>query len=236
MKINKNQIFEEIIDTYNLLIDLKLEYLYGIKPILIKTYHKKFSNLHLIPKIEKIILTRGIGLSSKNNELLDNHIFEFETITGQKPIITKAKKSISGFKIYKNLEIGLKVTLRNKKMYSFLTKLIFFTFSQIKDFKGLSIRNFDKAGNYHFGINNQFIFPEINYNHESQDLGFTISIILKQSNKKKSLNKQINSLILFKFLRFPFYDYGYYNKYENFSDIKDVWKKKRILKRKRWSK
>nr|YP_009193375.1 ribosomal protein L5 [Nitzschia sp. IriIs04]BAT70300.1 ribosomal protein L5 [Nitzschia sp. IriIs04] len=235
MKINKNHILEEIVEIYNLLIDLKSEYFYGIKPILIKKYNKQFPNLHLIPKIEKIILTRGIGLSSKNKELLNNHIFEFETITGQKPIITKAKRSISGFKIHKNLEIGLSVTLRNKKMYAFLTKLLFFTFPQIKDFKGLSIRNFDKAGNYHFGINNQFIFPEINYNHESQDLGFTISIILNQSNKKKTIKKQINNLILFKFLRFPFYDYGYYNKYESFLDIKDIWKKKRILKRKRWS-
>nr|QES95294.1 ribosomal protein L5 [Nitzschia sp. (in: diatoms)] len=236
MNKKKNYILEEIVDIYNLLIDLKLEYLNGIKPILIKKYTKNFSNCHLIPKIEKIVVNRGIGLSYKNEELLNNHIFEFETITGQKPIITKVKTSIAGFKIHKNMEVGLSVTLRNKKMYSFLTKLIFFTFPQLKDFKGLSVRNLDKAGNFHFGVNNQFIFPEIEYNHDSSDLGFTISIILSQLNNKKMIKKQLNSLLVFKFLRFPFYDYGYYNKYKNFTDIQEIWKKKRILKRKRWSK
>ena len=88
-------------------------------------------------------------------------IQEFKAITGQKPLVTRSKKAIAGFKIREDLELGLTVTLRGEKMYAFLTKLIFFTFSQIRDFRGLSVRSFDKAGNYTLGLNEQLIFPEI---------------------------------------------------------------------------
>merc|ERR1711997_1186234 len=105
-------------------------------------------------------------------------------ITGQKPIVTKAKKAIAGFKIRDDMELGLTVTLRGKKMESFLTKLIFFTFSQIRDFRGLSVRNFDKAGNYTFGLKEQLIFPEIEYDNVDQTQGFTINIILENCSPK----------------------------------------------------
>merc|ERR1711966_112306 len=113
------------------------------------------------------------------------NIEEFERITGQKPVITRAKKAIAGFKIRENMELGLSVTLRGQKMYTFLTKLIFFTFAQIRDFRGLSLRSFDKAGNYTFGLKEQLIFPEINYEDVDQAQGFTITLVTGSASKKK---------------------------------------------------
>merc|ERR1712232_105576 len=122
--------------------------------------------------------------AAQNTNLLKKNIEEFERITGQKPVITRAKKAIAGFKIRENMELGLSVTLRGEKMYSFLTKLLFFTFAQIRDFRGLSLRSFDKAGNYTFGLKEQLIFPEIDYDDVNQTQGFTINIVLEDSSPK----------------------------------------------------
>ena len=167
--------------------------------------------------LQKIQINRGLGLSTQNTNILKKSIEEFTRITGQKPIITKAKKAIAGFKIRENLELGLSVTLRGKKMYAFLTKLIFFTFAQIRDFRGLSVRSFDKAGNYTFGLKEQIIFPEINFDDVDQLQGFTITLVVNASsskNRSKTINKVLNGMILLKFLRFPLNDCGYYEKYE----------------------
>jgi ribosomal protein L5 len=137
-------------------------------------------------------------------------------------LITKAKKAIAGFKIREDMELGLSVTLRGEKMYTFLTKLLFFTFAQIRDFRGLSLRSFDKAGNYTFGLKEQLIFPEIEYDEVDQTQGFTINIVLENCSPKyrsKSIDKILNGMILFKFLRFPLNDCGYYEKYSSFSEI-----------------
>ena len=139
---------DEIADIYNLLGDIRKEYEIGIRPILMKNSPKLFRNLHTVPKLKKIIVNRGLGLAAQNSNVLKKNIQEFEKITGQKPIVTKAKKAIAGFKIREEMELGLSVTLRNEKMYTFLTKLLFFTFAQIRDFRGLSLRSFDKSGNY----------------------------------------------------------------------------------------
>jgi hypothetical protein len=136
------------------------------------------------------------------------------------------------------MELGLSVTLRGEKMYTFLTKLLFFTFAQIRDFRGLSLRSFDKAGNYTLGLKEQLIFPEIEYDEVDQIQGFTINIVLEHGSPKyrsQSMDKILNGMILFKFLRFPLNDCGYYEKYESFSEINRAWDKKRHLKRKRWS-
>ena len=229
---------EEIADIYNLLGNIKKEYEEGIKPILIKNSPKRFANPHTVPKLNKIQINRGLGLSAQNTNLLKKNIEEFEKITGQKPMITKSKKAIAGFKIRENMELGLSVTLRGEKMYAFLTKLVFFTFAQIRDFRGLSLRSFDKAGNYSFGLKEQLIFPEINYDDVDRTEGFTINIVLEHSSpkyKSKSMDKILNGMILFKFLRFPLNDCGYYEKYSSFSEINQVKKKKKHLKRKRWS-
>jgi large subunit ribosomal protein L5 len=229
---------EEIAEIHNLLGDIKKEYEKGIKPILLKNSQKLFKNPHTVPKLKKIQINRGLGVAAQNTNILKKNIEEFEKITGQKPIITKAKKAIAGFKIRENMELGLSVTLRGEKMYSFLTKLLFFTFAQIRDFRGLSLRSFDKAGNYTLGLKEQLIFPEIEYDEVDQIHGFTINIVLDHGSPKyrsQSIDKILNGMILFKFLRFPLHDCGYYDKYESFSDLNRAWDKKRHLKRKRWS-
>jgi large subunit ribosomal protein L5 len=205
---------------------------------LIKHSPQLFKNIHTVPKLKKIQINRGLGLAAQNTNILKKNIEEFEKITGQKPVITKSKKAIAGFKIREDMELGLSVTLRGEKMYAFLTKLLFFTFSQIRDFRGFSLRSFDKAGNYTFGLKEQLIFPEINYEDVDQVQGFTISIVLEHASPKarsQSIDKILNGIILFKFLRFPLNDCGYYEKYESFSELNQAWDKKRHLKRKRWS-
>jgi hypothetical protein len=136
------------------------------------------------------------------------------------------------------MELGLSVTLRGEKMYVFLTKLLFFTFAQIRDFRGLSLRSFDKAGNYTLGLKEQLIFPEVDYDEVDQTQGCTITIVLDHNSPKfrnESIDKILNGMILFKFLRFPLNDCGYYDRYDSFSEINRAWDKKRHLKRKRWS-
>ena len=235
--INQHSL-EEIANIYNLLGDIKKEYEEGIKPILLKNSSKIFKNPHTVPKLKKIQINRGLGLGAQNTNVLKKNIEEFEKITGQRPLITRSKKAIAGFKIRENMELGLSVTLRGEKMYAFLTKLLFFTFSQIRDFRGLSLRSFDKAGNYTFGLKEQLIFPEIDYDDVDQVQGFTINIILEHGSPKyrsNSIDKILNGIILFKFLRFPLNDSGYYDKYESFEEINRTWDKKKHLKRKRWS-
>jgi large subunit ribosomal protein L5 len=235
--LNQNSL-EEIAEIHNLLGDLRKEYEEGIKPILLKNSPDIFSNPQSVPKLKKIQVNRGLGLSAQNTNILKKNIEEFEKITGQKPIIARAKKAIAGFKIRENMELGISVTLRGEKMYAFLTKLLFFTFAQIRDFRGLSLRSFDKAGNYTLGLKEQLIFPEIDYEDVDQVYGTTITIVLDHCSPKsrsKSIDRILNGMILFKFLRFPLNDCGYYDKYESFSEINRTWDKKRHLKRKRWS-
>lgn len=235
--LNQNSL-EEIAEIHNLLGDIRKEYEEGIKPILIKNSPDLFSNPQSVPKLKKIQINRGLGLSAQNTNILKKNIEEFEKITGQKPLITRSKKAIAGFKIRENMELGISVTLRGEKMYAFLTKLLFFTFAQIRDFRGLSLRSFDKAGNYTLGLKEQLIFPEIDYEDIEQVYGTTITIVLDHCSPKsrsKSIDKILNGMILFKFLRFPLNDCGYYDKYESFSELNRTWDKKRHLKRKRWS-
>ena len=194
-----------------------------------------FGNCHKIPKLKKIQINRGLGLAAQNTNMLKKSIEEFTKITGQKPIITKSKKAIAGFKIREDMELGLTVTLRGEKMYTFLTKLIFFTFAQIRDFRGLSVRSFDKAGNYSFGLKEQLIFPEIDYEDVVQVQGFTITLVMSSYSKKTVFNNIFNGMVLLKFLRFPLNDSGYYERYESLQDISQVWDRKKHLRRKRWA-
>lgn len=230
------QSLEEIAEINCLLEDIKKEYENGIRPVLQKNYSQIFNNPHKLPKLKKIQINRGLGLAAQNSNILKKSIEEFTKITGQKPIITKAKKAIAGFKIRDNMELGLTVTLRGEKMYAFLKKLIFFTFSQIRDFRGLSVRSFDKAGNYTFGLKEQLIFPEIEYEDVDQIQGFNITIVVSSSSSKsKIMEKILNGIILFNFLRFPLNDAGLYDKYLTISEINTSWERKKHLRRKRWS-
>jgi large subunit ribosomal protein L5 len=235
--LNQHSI-QEIAEIHGLLDDIKKEYENGIKPLLLKNSPTLFENPHTLPKLKKIQINRGLGLAAQNSNVLKKNIEEFVKISGQKPLITKSKKAIAGFKIREEMELGLKVTLRGEKMYTFLTKLIFFTFAQIRDFRGLSLRSFDKAGNYTFGLKEQLIFPEINYEDVEQTQGLTITLVFQSTSPKyrsTTMDKILNGMILFKFLRFPLNDCGYYDKYSSFSEISRAWEKKRHLKRKRWS-
>ena len=234
---NQNS-FEEIVEIHSLLEDIKHEYTHGIKQVLQKNDPDLFKNAHTIPKLKKIQINRGLGLAAQNKNILKKSIEEFQVITGQKPIITKSKNAIATFKIREDMELGLTVTLRNEKMYAFLTKLIFFTFAQIRDFRGLSVRSFDKAGNYTLGLKEQLIFPEINYEDVDQTQGFTISLVFSSSNRKtrsQTFHRILNSLILLKLLRFPLNDCGYYEKYSSLEEVNQTWDKKKHLRRKRWS-
>jgi len=234
----KSNSFEQIAEVHLLLKDIKKEYSEGIQKVLKRNQPKLFGNIHTIPKLEKIKLNRGLGLKGQNKNFLKKSISEFELITGQKPVITKSKKSIASFKIREDMDLGLTVTLRGQKMYAFLTKLIFFTFSQIRDFRGLSVRSFDKAGNYTFGLKEQLIFPEIDYEDVEQVQGFTITLVFSSSLSKaysKTIYKVLNGMILLKFLRFPLNDCGYYEKYDSLTEVSKAWDKKKQLRRKRWS-
>jgi large subunit ribosomal protein L5 len=131
---------EEIAELYGLLENIKKEYETGIHSVLRKSNPELFSNPHTIPKLKKISINRGLGLAAQNTNILKKSITEFTRITGQKPLVTRSKKAVAGFKIREDMELGLSSTLRGDKMYDFLTKLIFFTFAQIRDFRGLSVR------------------------------------------------------------------------------------------------
>jgi large subunit ribosomal protein L5 len=146
-----------------------------------------YSNIHQIPPIEKIQINRGLGGLAQNTKVLKKTIEEFRSITGQQPIVTKAKKSIAGFKLREEMELGVTVTLRRQRMYSFLDRLINLSLPRIRDFQGLDPRKFDKFGNYTFGITDQLIFPEIEYETVDQSLGFNITIATSAQTPKEGL-------------------------------------------------
>nr|YP_010937718.1 ribosomal protein L5 [Palisada intermedia]WKW95697.1 ribosomal protein L5 [Palisada intermedia] len=164
---------------------LKQIYEEKICPELFKEF--QYKNIHEIPKIVKITINRGIGEAAQNVKVIDKSIEEFTYITGQKPIITKTKKSIAGFKIRENMPIGLKVTLRKEKMYDFLNKLINLSLPRIRDFRGISNKQFDGRGNYNLGLREQIIFPEINYEQIDHIRGMNINIITTAKSDKESL-------------------------------------------------
>ena len=155
--------------------DLKSFYKQTIVPSLIADFGYK--NIEQVPKIVKISVNRGIGEASKNAKELDASVQELSIIVGQKPTINQSKKSIAGFKIRDGMSIGASVTLRRAQMYTFLTKLIHIVLPRIRDFRGISPNGFDGRGNYNLGLNEQLIFPEINYDDVTQMRGLDISII-----------------------------------------------------------
>ena len=156
-----------------------------------------FKNLYMGPKIEKIVLNMGLGLDGNDSKILKTSEEDLAKITGQKPVITKFKKSVANFKTRKGSNAGLKVTLRKNKMYEFIDRLVNIALPRIKDFRGLSSDGFDKFGNYSFGIKEHIIFPEVNFDKVDRVRGLDISIIIK--------NKKIeDSHELLKKFNFPF--------------------------------
>lgn len=136
-----------------------------------------YSNIHQVPKVVKVIVNRGLGEASQNAKALESSIREISTITGQKPVVTRAKKAIAAFKLRKGMPVGVMVTLRGDRMYAFLERLINLALPRIRDFRGISAKSFDGRGNYSLGVKEQLIFPEIDYDTIDQIRGFDISIV-----------------------------------------------------------
>ena len=136
-----------------------------------------YKNNHQIPKIEKIVINRGLGDASQNAKLLDSSLKELTIIAGQKGVITRSKKAIAAFKLRQKMPVGISVTLRGEKMYAFLDRLINLALPRIRDFQGISPKSFDGQGNYSLGLEEQLMFPEIDYDKIDQLRGMDISII-----------------------------------------------------------
>ena len=154
---------------------LKEKYLNEIVPSLKEKHNYK--SVMEVPKIEKIVINMGVGDANQNSKLIDAAVADLALISGQKPVITKAKKSIAGFKLREGAPIGCKVTLRGEKMYDFLEKLIRISLPRVKDFRGVSKRSFDGRGNYTLGIKEQLIFPEIEFDNVVKVRGMDIVIV-----------------------------------------------------------
>lgn len=163
---------------------LKEKYKNEIAPALAKEF--EIENVMAIPKLEKIVVNMGIGEAIGNSKVLDTAVEELQTITGQKPVITKAKKSIAAFKLRQGMSIGTMVTLRGDRMYEFLDRLISVALPRVRDFRGISARAFDGRGNYTLGIREQLIFPEIDFNKVDKTRGMNISIVTTAENDEQS--------------------------------------------------
>ena len=156
-----------------------------------------YKNHYMVPEIQKVVLNMGLGAEGNDAKIIKSSEEDLAQITGQKPVITKFKKSISNFKTRKDTNAGLKVTLRKNKMYEFIDRLVHIALPRIKDFRGLSPKGFDKFGNYTFGIKEQIIFPEVNFDKVDKIRGVDITIVIKALKKEDSFE-------LLKKMNFPF--------------------------------
>lgn len=164
---------------------LKTYYVQNILPKLFEQF--KYNNKHEVPKIEKIVINRGVGDASQNSKLIDASLKEIAVIAGQKGIITRSKKSIAGFKIREEMPVGVSVTLRGDRMYGFLDRLIHLALPRVRDFQGINPKSFDKNGNYSLGLEEQLMFPEIEYDKIDQIRGMDISIVTSAKNQEEGL-------------------------------------------------
>jgi large subunit ribosomal protein L5 len=154
---------------------LKEKYLKEVTPALMSKFNYK--SVMQVPKIEKIVINMGVGDAVQNAKALDSAVEELTLIAGQKPVVTRAKKSIAGFRLREGMPIGAKVTLRGERMYEFLDKLISVSLPRVRDFRGVSKKSFDGRGNYTLGIKEQLIFPEIDYDKVNKVRGMDIVIV-----------------------------------------------------------
>ncbi|KYD33055.1 50S ribosomal protein L5 [Geobacillus sp. NFOSA3] len=154
---------------------LKEKYLKEVTPALMSKFNYK--SIMQVPKIEKIVINMGVGDAVQNPKALDSAVEELTLIAGQKPVVTRAKKSIAGFRLRAGMPIGAKVTLRGERMYDFLDKLISVSLPRVRDFRGVSKKSFDGRGNYTLGIKEQLIFPEIDYDKVNKVRGMDIVIV-----------------------------------------------------------
>lgn len=164
---------------------LKERYSKEIAPALVEKF--SYSSTMQTPKIDKIVLNMGVGEATQNAKLLDEAVAELELISGQKPLITKAKKSIAGFRLREGMPIGAKVTLRGERMYDFLDKLVNVSLPRVRDFRGVSAKSFDGRGNYTLGVREQLIFPEIDYDRVNHVRGLDVVIVTTANTDEEAL-------------------------------------------------
>lgn len=163
---------------------MKERYLKEVTPALMQKF--QYSTVMQVPKIEKVVINMGVGDAVQNSKVLDSAVNDMQLISGQKPVITKAKKSIAGFKLRENMPIGVKVTLRGERMYHFLDKLFNITLPRVRDFQGVSNKAFDGRGNYTLGLKEQLIFPEIEYDKVDKVRGMDIVIVTTAKTDEES--------------------------------------------------
>jgi len=155
--------------------ELKQIYLEQVVPSMMEKF--EYDSVMEVPKLEKIVINMGVGDAVSNAKVLDNAVEELSLIAGQRPVITRAKKSIAGFRLREGMPIGAKVTLRGERMYEFLQKLIRVALPRVRDFRGVSNKSFDGRGNYTLGVKEQLIFPEIDYDKVNKIRGMDIVIV-----------------------------------------------------------
>jgi large subunit ribosomal protein L5 len=154
---------------------LKEKFVKDVTPALMSKFNYK--SVMQVPQLDKIVINMGVGDAVANAKALDNAVEELATITGQKPVVTRAKKSIATFRLREGMPIGAKVTLRGERMYQFLDKLVSVSLPRVRDFRGVSKKSFDGRGNYTLGVKEQLIFPEIDYDKVSKVRGMDIVIV-----------------------------------------------------------
>jgi len=163
---------------------LKAKYTNDVTPKLVEQFN--YTSVMQVPKVEKIVVNMGVGDAVSNAKNLDKAVDELTLLTGQKPVITKAKKSIAGFRLREGMPIGAKVTLRGERMYDFLDKLITVSLPRVRDFQGISNKAFDGRGNYTLGVKEQLNFPEISYDNVDKVRGMDIVIVTTANTDEES--------------------------------------------------
>jgi len=162
---------------------LKDKYLKQVVPEMMKKF--KYKSVMAVPRLQKTIINIGLGSATKDSKIMDEAVKELAVISGQKPIITRAKKSISNFGVRKDMPVGCKVTLRSDRMYEFLDKFINIAIARIRDFRGIPSDSFDGRGNYTIGVKEQLIFPEIDFDQVTNTLGMNITIVTSALNDEE---------------------------------------------------
>ena len=176
MATNKNQVAKEAAtDQAKYVSRIKQRYNEEVVPYLIKRFN--YTNINQVPKLVKITLNTGLGDVKDNAKSVQTVQEEMKQIAGQKPVLTKAKKSVANFKVREGMTVGIKVTLRNNKMYDFFDKFVSIALPRVRDFKGVSAKSFDGRGNYAMGVKEQLIFPEISYDQVEKIRGFDICFV-----------------------------------------------------------
>ena len=176
---------------------LRTHYLENVRPALMEQFG--YTNPHQIPEIEKVVINVGVGEASKNQKFLESVVDELESITGQKAMITRARKSISNFSLREGMPVGVSGTLRRSRMYDFLERLVSASIPRVRDFRGLPTRSFDGRGNYTLGVKEQIIFPEIDYDRVNKIHGMDVTVVT-------TTMKDDEGLALLRLMGFPFRD------------------------------